>query len=78
MTASTSTSGSSSSDSISRDDIQNKFSELKDGVDAAAGNARGAAGKSVIAGAILLLIAVFILGRKRGKAGKTVVEVRRL
>lgn len=64
--------------SISRDEIASKFTELKDGVDNAAGSAQGAATKGAIAGAILLLILVFVLGRKRGKAGKTVVEVRRL
>lgn len=68
----------STTSAISRDDIQKKFTELKDGVDAAADSARGAAGKSVIFGALALLFVVFFLGRRRGKAGKTLVEVRRL
>jgi len=69
---------SSETTNISRDDIASKFTELKDGVDTAAGSAQGAATKGAIAGGIILLLLVFILGRRRGRAGKTVVEVRRL
>lgn len=68
----------SNTSAISRDDIQQKFSELKDGVDAAADSARGAANKSVIFGVLGLLLVIFFLGRRRGKASKTMVEVRRL
>jgi len=78
MADSSTSSDSSRDQNISRDDIASKFTELKDGVDTAAGSAQGAVTKGAIAGGILLLILVFILGRRRGKAGKTVVEVRRL
>jgi len=64
--------------SITPEDLQSKFSELKDGVETTAGGAAGAATKGAIAGGILLILLVFLLGRKRGKVGRTVVEVRRI
>lgn len=63
---------------ITRQDLESKFTELKDEVETAAGAARGTATKLGIAGGILLLILVFVLGSRRGKQGKTIVEVRRL
>lgn len=63
---------------ISTDDLAAKFTELKDGVDNAAGSAQGALTKGAIVGGIILLILVFFLGRRKGSAQKTVVEVRRL
>ncbi|MDH3754205.1 MAG: hypothetical protein OEU32_10075 [Acidimicrobiia bacterium] len=63
---------------ISRDDIENKFVELQQSVDTASAGARDTAKKVGLVALLLLLILAYILGRKRGKAGKTVVEVRRL
>lgn len=63
---------------ISPDDLRAKFTELKDGVEITAGGAEDAIKKGAIAGGILLLLLMFFLGRKRGKAGRTVVEVRRI
>lgn len=65
-------------DRISRDDVSAKFSELKTEVDSAADSASGVATKGAIVGGILLLLLIFILGRRRGRAGRTVVEVRRI
>lgn len=63
---------------ITPSDLQNKFTELKDGVDTAAGGAKDTATKAGIAAAVIFLILAFMLGRRRGRQGKTVVEVRRL
>lgn len=64
--------------SISRDDIESKLTELKDGLENVAGAARGTAAKAGVVAAIVLLILAFFLGSRRGKSGRTVVEVRRL
>lgn len=63
---------------ITPDDLQRKFGELKHELENVAGAARSTAQKvGIIAGVILVLLA-FFLGSRRGKAGKTIVEVRRL
>jgi len=63
---------------ITPEDLQKKFGQLKDELESAAGAARSTAQKvGVVAGVVLVLLA-FFLGSRRGKAGKTIVEVRRL
>ncbi len=62
---------------ISRDDIEAKASELVGAVD----QTRRSAREKAFAGAIvvgLVVIAVFIIGRRRGSRGKTLVEVYRV
>lgn len=65
-------------EAISKDDIQAKFEELKHSLDGTA----EAAGPPAMAGGALILAALvalaFLLGRRRGKASRTVVEVRRV
>ena len=63
---------------ITRDDIEAKFVELQHGVDNAAASAKDATAKIGIAALVILLILVFILGRRRGQQNKTVVEIRRV
>lgn len=63
---------------ISIDDIQSKLTELKDDLESAAGAARGTINKVGVIAGIVFLVLAFVLGSRRGKAGKTVVEVRRL
>lgn len=63
---------------ITRDDLQAKFGELKDEIETAAGAARGTATKIGIAAGIALVLLAFLLGSRRGKRSKTVVEIRRL
>lgn len=63
---------------IGRDDIRDKFEELKGGLDHTAETARTpvlGAGVVVVA---VLAVAAFWLGRRRGRASRTVVEVRRV
>jgi hypothetical protein len=66
------------SKTITPDDLQAKFVELQDNVENATAGARETAKKASVAGLLLLLILVYVLGRRRGSSGKTVVEVRRV
>ena len=60
------------------DDLQKKFGQLKDELENVAGAARSTAQKVGVVAGVLLVLLAFFLGSKRGKAGKTIVEVRRL
>lgn len=63
---------------ITPEDLQQKFGQLKDELENVAGAARSTAQKvGIVAGVVLVLLA-FFLGSRRGKAAKTIVEVRRL
>ena len=63
---------------ISREDLESKFVELQTNLDHAATSAKDVGKKIGIAAAIILLILAFIIGRKRGAANRTVVEIRRV
>ncbi len=65
-------------DKISKEDIEAKFVELAANLDAAAGSAKHVGKKAGVVAAVLLLILVFVLGRKRGSQSRTVVEIRRV
>lgn len=63
---------------IGRDDIEAKFQELKESLDDTSEAVRTpmlTAGVVVLAALVVL---AFVLGRRRGRAGRTVVEVRRV
>jgi hypothetical protein len=62
---------------ISKEDLESKFVELQDGIENAALSARDLGKKIGIVAAVVLIIIVFMLGRRRGKLAKTVVEIRR-
>ncbi|MCY3909936.1 MAG: hypothetical protein OXF99_00395 [bacterium] len=65
-------------EAISKDDIQAKFEELKNSLD---GTAEAARTPALAGGVVFLAVLValaFMLGRRRGRAGRTVVEVRRV
>ena len=63
---------------ISPEDLQNKFAELQANLDHAADSAKDVGRKVGIVAAILLIILVFMIGRRRGAANRTVVEIRRV
>ena len=63
---------------ITPDDIQAKFGQLKDELENATGAAKGTVAKVGVVAGVVLLILAFLIGSRRGKAGKTIVEVRRL
>lgn len=63
---------------ITRDDIEGKFRELFEGARGEAASAKSTViSVGVVVGLILLLI-VFLLGRRGGKKRSTVVEIRRV
>jgi ankyrin repeat protein len=62
---------------ITRDDIEAKFRELTSDVDDRADAARNTAMTvAAVAGAVLI-VGVFLYGRRRGRKRTTVIEVRR-
>jgi hypothetical protein len=63
---------------VTRYDIEAKFRQLQGEVDTTAESAKSYVLIGGIAGAILLLLVVFILGRRTGRKKSTVVEIRRL
>ena len=66
------------SQKISKEDIEAKFVELAANLDTAAGSAKDVGKKVGIVAAVLLLILIFVLGRKQGSQSRTVVEIRRV
>lgn len=65
-------------ESINRDDIQAKFEDLKHSLDHTAEAARTPMLGAGIAIVAALAVLAFLLGRRRGRASRTVVEVRRV
>lgn len=65
-------------ESINRDDIQAKFEDLKHSLDHTAEAARTPMLGAGIAIVAALAVLAFLLGRRRGRANRTVVEVRRV
>ena len=63
---------------VTRDDIEAKFRELQGGAQDQVASARGTlAAVGGVFAAILLLI-VFLLGRRAGKQRSTIVEIKRV
>ena len=63
---------------VTRYDIEAKFRQLQGEVDTTAESAKSYVLIGGIAGAILVLLVVYILGRRTGRKKSTVVEIRRL
>jgi hypothetical protein len=62
---------------ITRDDIHAKFAELTADVDHQVEEARSTAMTVVAVAGAVVVVAVFLFGRSRGKKRTTIVEVRR-
>lgn len=63
---------------ISRDDLESKMRELVDGArDEVASTKNTVATVGMVVGVILLLV-VFLLGRRAGRKRSTIVEIRRV
>lgn len=78
MTASrTDTSSSETSGRITRDDIESRFRQLTSEVDDRAEAARSTALAVGAAVAAVVVVGVFLLGRRRGRKKATFIEVRR-
>ena len=63
---------------VTRTDIEDKFRELQTEMTVAADSAKGKATAAAVAGAVLVLLLAYLLGRKAGKRRSTIVEIRRL
>ena len=63
---------------ITRDDIEAKLRQIQRGTAAGAEAARGAGLAGGIVGAALLAVVAYLLGRRRGRKRRTVVEIRRV
>jgi hypothetical protein len=63
---------------VTRGDIEAKFRQLQGEVETTADSARSYVLIGGIAGAILIVLIVFIFGRRTGRKKSTIVEIRRL
>lgn len=63
---------------ISKDDLENKFRQIKSDVDDVTVGAKDSAVPLAAAGGILVLLLFFILGKRVGKKKSAVVQIRRI
>ena len=63
---------------ITRADIEEKFREIKGDIDDTAESAKGMAVTVGAVVAVVVVLGVFMLGKRRGKKKTTFIEVRRL
>ena len=68
----------SSTGPITRDDLESKFRELQGSGRAGADAARGTGKMVGVVAAVAGMGIAYLLGRRRGKKRRTVVEVRRV
>ena len=64
-------------DKITRDDIEAKFRQLTGDVEERAESARSTAVTVGVVVGVIVVLGVFMLGRRRGRKSTTFVEVRR-
>lgn len=67
-----------SEERISREDIEAKFRDLKDTVDGKTVEAKAKAVPAAVVGGILLVILIYLIGRRAGAKRSTIVEIRRI
>jgi hypothetical protein len=65
------------SNQITREDIEAKFREIKGDIDDTAESAKGMAVTVGAVVAVVVVLGVFILGKRRGRKKTTYIEVRR-
>ena len=63
---------------ITRDDIESRLQGLKGDVDQRANDAKGKMITGGIIGAVVLLLLMYLLGKRVGTKKSTVVEIRRV
>jgi hypothetical protein len=63
---------------ITRDDIEEKLREIQDTAQSGAEAARGAGKLGAAIGVPLIAIAAYLLGRRRGRKRRTIVEIKRI
>lgn len=62
---------------VQRSDLEDKLREIKGAIDETAEGAKSI-GVAAAVGVVLLLVVVYLLGRRKGKRGSARVEVYRL
>jgi hypothetical protein len=63
---------------ISRGDIEAKLRQIQTGTQSGAEAARGAGMIGAAVGVPLIAIAAYLLGRRRGRKRRTIVEIKRV
>lgn len=66
------------SERISRDDIEKKLRGLQGDVVGKVEDRKSALATAAVVGGVVLVILVFVLGRRSGRRRSTMVEIRRL
>lgn len=66
------------SERISRDDIEKKLRGLQGEVADKVEDRKSAVATAVVVGGVVLVVLVFLLGRRSGRRRSTMVEIRRL
>lgn len=69
---------SSSTDRITRDQLEDKFRELEGDARDQVESARSTAVTAGVVAGVLLLLLAFLLGTRKGRKRSTVVEIRRV
>jgi hypothetical protein len=67
-----------STDRITRDDLEDKFRELESGAVDQVASARSTIVAAGVVAALMLLVIAFLLGSRKGRKRSTVVEIRRV
>ena len=62
---------------ITRQDIENKLRQVRGDVDTAGEAATKAGAIGAVVAGVVLVIAVYFIGKKRGKRSSTIIEVKR-
>jgi len=63
---------------ISRDDLKSSFQSFKDDIDHSADEAAAKAVPLAAIASVILIVIVFLVGRRVGRTKSTVVEIRRI
>lgn len=63
---------------VSRDDLEAKFRDLQGGVQSKVEDRKTTLVMGAVVGALVLLLLVFVIGKRSGKKKTTVVEIRRV
>jgi hypothetical protein len=63
---------------ITRNDIEAKLREIQGTTETGAEAARGAGLAAAVGGLLLAIVIAYLLGRRRGRKRRTVVEIRRV
>jgi len=63
---------------ITRDDLEQRFRQLQDGVRGQVGDRKNTFLTAAGIGGLLIVLAIFMLGRRSGKKKTTYVEIRRV